>query len=41
MPAFDCPPDVKIGWLSDKLDDVRTSRSDDRFLDSPSIKDDP
>ncbi|HEY47952.1 MAG: tRNA-Thr(GGU) m(6)t(6)A37 methyltransferase TsaA [Anaerolineae bacterium SM23_ 63] len=35
VPAFDCPPDVRIGWLSDKLDDVKGSRSDDRFLDSP------
>ena len=40
IPTFDCPPDVSIGWLSDKLDDVRASRSDDRFLDSPSINKD-
>jgi tRNA-Thr(GGU) m(6)t(6)A37 methyltransferase TsaA len=37
VPAFDCPPDVSIGWLSDKLDHLRGSRSDDRFLGSPPI----
>ena len=40
VPTFDCPPDATIGWLSDKLDYVRGSRSDDRFLGSPSIKED-
>jgi tRNA-Thr(GGU) m(6)t(6)A37 methyltransferase TsaA len=34
VPAFDCPPDVSIGWLSDKVDRLRDSRSDDRFLGS-------
>jgi tRNA-Thr(GGU) m(6)t(6)A37 methyltransferase TsaA len=37
VPTFDCPPDVSIGWLSDKLDHLRGSRSDDRFLGSPPI----
>ena len=37
VPAFDCPPDVSIGWLSDKLDHLRGSRSDDRFIGSPPI----
>ncbi|UCF61970.1 MAG: tRNA (N6-threonylcarbamoyladenosine(37)-N6)-methyltransferase TrmO [Anaerolineaceae bacterium] len=35
VPRFDCPPDVSIGWLSDKLDDVAATRSDDRFSGSP------
>jgi tRNA-Thr(GGU) m(6)t(6)A37 methyltransferase TsaA len=35
VPKFDCPPDVTIGWLSDKLDDIGVSRSDDRFSGSP------
>jgi tRNA-Thr(GGU) m(6)t(6)A37 methyltransferase TsaA len=34
VPRFDCPPDASTGWLSDKLDDVAASRSDDRFSDS-------
>jgi tRNA-Thr(GGU) m(6)t(6)A37 methyltransferase TsaA len=37
VPAFDCPPEVNIGWLSDKLDDLSSSRSDDRFCGSPPI----
>lgn len=40
VPTFDCPPDVSIGWLSDKLDRVRDFRSDDRFLGSPPINED-
>lgn len=40
VPTFDCPSDVSIGWLSDKLDHVRGFRSDDRFWDSPPIKED-
>ena len=37
VPAFDCPPNVSIGWLSDKLDHLRGSRSDDRFLGSTPV----
>jgi tRNA-Thr(GGU) m(6)t(6)A37 methyltransferase TsaA len=40
IPTFDCPPDVKTGWLSDKLDYIKDSRSDDRFMGSPPIKED-
>jgi tRNA-Thr(GGU) m(6)t(6)A37 methyltransferase TsaA len=40
VPAFDCPPDVSIGWLSDKLDHLQDSRSDDRFIGSLPINED-
>ena len=40
VPTFDCPPDVSIGWLSDKLDYVKGSRSDDRFIASSPINED-
>lgn len=32
VPAFDYQEDVKVGWLTDKDDDVKTKRSDERFV---------
>ena len=31
VPAFDAPSDVRVGWLENRKDDVRTKRSDARF----------
>ncbi len=31
VPRFDCPGDVRSGWLDKTRDDVATKRSDDRF----------
>lgn len=31
VPEFDCPQEVRIGWIEDSRDDVSTKKSDDRF----------
>lgn len=32
VPAFDYQEDVRVGWLTDKDDDVKAKRSDERFV---------
>lgn len=32
VPAFDHPENVSVGWLTGKTEDVKTKRSDERFV---------
>ena len=32
VPAFDSQLDVKVGWLAGKDDEIKTKRSDERFV---------